>query len=192
MRKYSSNLHSLIRHPGECCAWFLALIMEPVNQLEKCQGKQREGSEISQETSSNLTEEDGPSPEMKINCGTPCPSCCGWKTRLHKFTRQKVHEGFAQYKRHTHCIGWEECPGRVTVYLFGFYAFQVSVLDHCWKWDLRPNRLWFDPGSLLCILESIWGDMGGTGVKYQEKCATHLLCTIRYIKSSFREKRVRA
>lgn len=106
MRKYSRNRHSLIRHPGECCAWFLALIMEPVNQLEKCQGKQREGSEISQETSSNLTEEDGPSHEMKINCGTPCPSCCGWKTRLHKFTRQKSVKDWPSIKADTlHRLG---------------------------------------------------------------------------------------
>lgn len=100
MRKYSSNLHSLIGHPGEGCAWFLALIMEPVNQLEKCQGEQTEGSEISQETSSNLTEEDGPSHEMKIDCGTPCPSCCGWKTWLHKFTREKSMEDWPSIRTH--------------------------------------------------------------------------------------------
>lgn len=86
--------------------------MEPVNQLEKCQGEQREGSEISQETSSNLTEEDGPSHKMKINCGTPCPSCGGWKTWLHKFTRQKSMKDWPSIKTHRlHRLGRvpEEC-----------------------------------------------------------------------------------
>lgn len=53
--------------------------MEAGNQLEKFQGEQRERLEISQEASSNQTEEGGPSHEMEINCGTLCPRCCGWK-----------------------------------------------------------------------------------------------------------------
>jgi len=53
--------------------------MDAVNQLEKFQGQQRERSKISQETSSNRTEEGGPSHETEISCGTLCRRYCGWK-----------------------------------------------------------------------------------------------------------------
>lgn len=83
--------------------------MEPVNQLEKCQGEQTEGFEISQEMSSNLTEEDGPSHEMKINCGSRVPVVVDGKddcTNLQDRSPWRIGPIY----RHTDCIGWEEYP----------------------------------------------------------------------------------
>lgn len=68
---------------------------EPTGEMPgKAEGK------ISQETSSNLTEEHGPSHDTKVNCGTSCPSCCGWKTGLHKYTRQKSMKDRPSIKTH--------------------------------------------------------------------------------------------
>lgn len=175
MRKYSSNLHSLIWHPGECCAWFLALIMEPVNQLEKCQGERREGSEISQETSSNLTEEDEPSSEMKINCGTPCPGCCGWKNWLHKFTRQKSMKDWPSIKTYRlHRLGRVPKEGSLcscslfmlfrclslTIAANGILAKQTLV----WPWESllhsrkrlrRDGRNWYEVSGEVCYTPAV-------------------------------------
>lgn len=188
MRKCSSNLHSLIRHPGECCAWFLALIMEPVNQLEKCQGEQRERLEISPEASSDLTEEDGPSHEMKINCGTPCPSYCGWKTRLHKFTRQTSMKDWPSIKtRRLHGLGRVPKEGHCVL-------VQFSHFSNVCPWPLlgmgpkaKQTLVW--PWESLLHSEKHlrrdgrnWGEVSG------EVCCIPVM----YIKSSFKEKRVRS
>lgn len=51
------------------------------------------------------------------------------------------------------------------MYLFTFYTFQMSALDCCWRWDLRPNRLWFHlrvSSTFWKASEERWGELGGS------------------------------
>lgn len=86
--------------------------MEPVNQLEKCQREQTEGSEISQEMSSNLTEEDGPSHEMKKKIvELHVPVVVNGKHDCTSLQDSSPPRTGPVY-RHTDCLGWEEYPGK--------------------------------------------------------------------------------
>lgn len=191
MRKYSSNLHSLIGHPGECCAWFLALIVEPVNQLEKCQREQTEGSEISQEMSSNLTEEDGPSHEMKKKLWNSMSQLLWMENMIAQIYKTEVHRGLAQYTDTQIAWAGRSTRGRVTVNLISFDAFQMSVLGCCCRWDLRPEsrQTWVWPWESLlhsgqCLRRDGWSWCEVSG----EECCTSAMYYLAHVKAAFKRE----